>query len=424
MAIFKLSEGGWDKARRPFRSGYSGTAPAWVDNTLANFDYDAVYSDSVTASGEPDVNYEISAGSLPTGISLDQDTGALSGTPSVLESYSFTITASNPLGSVSQAFSGQTGVAPSWVDETLANITYNTAYSDGVEASGVPTPSYSISAGALPTGLSLNTSTGAITGTPTAAGDFTFTVTATNSVSSISKEFTFSTPALITGGTETTYTGYMARTFTTTGQNTLTIEGGSPVTAAVMAISGGYPGIGGSGEPNPTRESGGAAGARTISDVTFAPGTYYVNVGSATASSNIKDQPGSTTLITASGRTPGTLSGVVYGMGGGRGHSGGTRNSQNGVSGAANNYRTGSNETRGGGGGGAGWGGSNPGPFPGGSGGSGGGGPGRGPSQSPSIGSPGTPTTGSGGGGTWSGPQGAGAPGMVVIRFADTDVIT
>jgi len=424
MAIFKLSEGGWDKARRPFKSGYSGTAPAWVDNTLANFEYTNVYSDGVTASGEPDVNYEISAGSLPTGISINQDTGALSGTPSVIESYSFTITASNPLGSVSQAFSGQTGVTPAWVDETLANIIYNTAYSDGVEASGTPTPTYSITAGALPTGLALNTSSGAVTGTPTDAGDFTFTITATNAVGSISKQFTFSTPALITGGTQTTYTGYMARTFTTTGQNTLTIEGGSPVTAAVMAISGGYPGTGGPGEPNPTRESGGAAGARTISPVTFAPGTYYVNVGSATQPSNIKDQPGATTLINASGKTPGTLAGVAYGMGGGRGHSGGTRNSQNGVSGAANNYRTGSNETRGGGGGGAGWGGANPGPFPGGNGGSGGGGPGRGPSQSPSIGSPATPTTGSGGGATWSGPQGAGAPGMVVIRFADTDVIT
>lgn len=423
MAIFKLSEGGWDKARRPFRSGYSGTAPAWVDNSISSFVYNSAYTDDLSASGDPVAKYEVTAGSLPTGISLNEDTGAITGTPSVIESYSFTVTASNPLGSVSQDFSGQTGTSPVWVDETLANITYNTAYSDSVEATSTPSPSYSISAGALPTGLTLNSSTGAITGTPTAAGDFTFTVTATNAVGSISKEFTFSTPPLVTGGTETTYTGYVARSFTTTGQNTLTIEGSNPVSADVIAISGGYTGLGYWDAGNSGRESGGAAGAQTVGPVTFSPGTYYVNVGSTGGESNITDQPGSNVLITASGKTPGTLTPVSYGLGGGRGR-GATRSGRNGGAGVANNYRTGSNETRGGGGGGAGWGGGNPGPTPGGTGGSGGGGPGRGPSQSPSYGSPGTPTTGSGGGGTWSGPIGQGAPGMVIIRFADTDLIT
>ena len=38
-----------------------------------------------------------------------------------------------------------------------------------------------MTAGALPAGLALNGGTGAITGTPTAAGPFTFTVTATDS---------------------------------------------------------------------------------------------------------------------------------------------------------------------------------------------------------------------------------------------------
>jgi len=51
-----------------------------------------------------------------------------------------------------------------------------------ITASGGKAPyAYAISAGSLPPGLSLNPSTGAITGTPTAGGTFTFTVTATDS---------------------------------------------------------------------------------------------------------------------------------------------------------------------------------------------------------------------------------------------------
>jgi hypothetical protein len=52
------------------------------------------------------------------------------------------------------------------------------SYSDGVTANN--TTSYAIAAGgSLPPGLSLNTTTGAITGTPTQQGSFTFAITAT-----------------------------------------------------------------------------------------------------------------------------------------------------------------------------------------------------------------------------------------------------
>ena len=42
------------------------------------------------------------------------------------------------------------------------------------------TTTYAVTSGALPAGLTLNTSTGVISGNPTTAGVFTFTVTATN----------------------------------------------------------------------------------------------------------------------------------------------------------------------------------------------------------------------------------------------------
>jgi hypothetical protein len=53
---------------------------------------------------------------------------------------------------------------------TLAGGTVGTAYSQTVTASGGTAPyTYSITSGSLPSGLSLNTSTGAITGTPLSA---------------------------------------------------------------------------------------------------------------------------------------------------------------------------------------------------------------------------------------------------------------
>jgi len=55
-----------------------------------------------------------------------------------------------------------------------------TPYTSTITASGTPTATYTVTSGALPTGLTLNPTTGAITGTPTTPGSYTFTVTAAN----------------------------------------------------------------------------------------------------------------------------------------------------------------------------------------------------------------------------------------------------
>lgn len=64
---------------------------------------------------------------------------------------------------------------------TLPNGTVGTAYSQSVSASGGTAPyAFSVSSGALPPVLILNPGTGAITGTPTTPGTFTFSITATD----------------------------------------------------------------------------------------------------------------------------------------------------------------------------------------------------------------------------------------------------
>jgi hypothetical protein len=78
------------------------------------------------------------------------------------------------------------GITPLSLSCTLpATAQVGVAYSGSCSASNGTAPyTYSITSGALPAGLTLNTSTGAITGTPTTQGaNSSFTVTATDSES-------------------------------------------------------------------------------------------------------------------------------------------------------------------------------------------------------------------------------------------------
>lgn len=88
------------------------------------------------------------------------------------------------------------GAVPVWVTSTTLNAaTVDTIFSQTIsatDADGGSSITYAIVSGALPTGLSLNTSTGAITGTPTgSAGSYTVTISATDSGSnSVNRTFT------------------------------------------------------------------------------------------------------------------------------------------------------------------------------------------------------------------------------------------
>lgn len=93
-----------------------------------------------------------------------------------------------PNGATSQAqmahFLGPFVSNPVLVSCPLNTATFGEAYSSAVTASGgTPPYTYAIVGGSLPTGLSLNRTTGAIDGIPTAAGVFTFTVEVTDSAS-------------------------------------------------------------------------------------------------------------------------------------------------------------------------------------------------------------------------------------------------
>ena len=74
-----------------------------------------------------------------------------------------------------------------WTDEVVQSGRVGSQYADAVTAIGTPTPTYSVTSGSLPKGLTLDATTGAITGTPTTEGTFEFTISATNSVGVLAK---------------------------------------------------------------------------------------------------------------------------------------------------------------------------------------------------------------------------------------------
>ena len=80
--------------------------------------------------------------------------------------------------------------APVITTTSLPNGTTGTPYTQTLTATGSAPITWSIINGSLPAGLTLNMTTGVISGTPTASGSFTFTVQASNIVSSATQTLT------------------------------------------------------------------------------------------------------------------------------------------------------------------------------------------------------------------------------------------
>ena len=128
---------------------------------------------------------------IPSGASLTIDSGATltnEGTVTTTDGGTLTNEGTiNNSGTLTGTISGN--APPSITTTSLDDGTENTAYNATLEASGNPT-SWKITDGSLPAGLTLDESTGVISGTPTAQSTSNFTVTATNDYGSDSKEFT------------------------------------------------------------------------------------------------------------------------------------------------------------------------------------------------------------------------------------------
>lgn len=158
-------------------------SPAFLitTTTLPTATASVSYVRVITASGGA-TPYAFSSTGLPTGLSLDSNSGLISGTTTSLGTYpvSVTVTDSGALtytANYTLVVSSSGSASPSIVTSTLASATVGTPYSAALVSTGGLAPyAYSVTAGALPSGISLNTTQGTLSGTPTSSGSFSFTI--------------------------------------------------------------------------------------------------------------------------------------------------------------------------------------------------------------------------------------------------------
>jgi hypothetical protein len=151
------------------------------------------YSTTIAATDADANGYSLVSGSLPAGLTLGSN-GVISGTPTTLQTASFTIRASNSLGNTDKVFSLTVNPpAPVFTDQIInergaRNVPYQSEVAAADAGYGITSPqtAYSIFSGSLPPGLTLDTSTGIIgkntepTQAPTVIGTYQFVIRATN----------------------------------------------------------------------------------------------------------------------------------------------------------------------------------------------------------------------------------------------------
>jgi hypothetical protein len=143
------------------------------------------YSQTLTATGGTSpYSFAVTSGALPAGLTLS-GAGAITGKPTAAGTANFTVTATDAQQATGQAALSIVVAPPPTLSVTttsLPNGTMGTAYSQTLGATGgVPPYIWSLT-GSLPVGLSLNSTTGGITGTPTAVATANFTAIVTDSL--------------------------------------------------------------------------------------------------------------------------------------------------------------------------------------------------------------------------------------------------
>jgi hypothetical protein len=168
-------------------------------------------------------------GTLPAGLTLNTTTGAVTGTPTA--SGTFSVQVKDALGATSSgcAITISTSLLVSCGSVTAGEV--GVSFNSGPMTVSGGTAPYSFSVvGTLPAGLALNTTTGAVTGTPTASGSFKVQVKDALGATSTGCAITISTSLVVSCGSVTA--GEVGVSFNS---GPMTVSGGTaPYTFSVV----------------------------------------------------------------------------------------------------------------------------------------------------------------------------------------------
>jgi len=150
--------------------------PAITSAVATSGTYGAAFSYQIIATNSPT---GFNATGLPSGLNVNTSTGLISGTPTQIGMFNSTISAINAggTGSAVLALTVLPPPPPAITSSTSASGNLGLAFSYQIAATNSPT---SYGATGLPSGLSVNTLTGLISGTPAQTGSFNPTISAIN----------------------------------------------------------------------------------------------------------------------------------------------------------------------------------------------------------------------------------------------------
>jgi hypothetical protein len=190
----------------------SAPTPIQASASLPQGFVGATYSGTISSSGGvTPLSFALTGGSLPANLSLNSNSGQITGVPTATGTSSFTVTITDSALPTHQTFSVSASITISNPPQlqitttSLPNGTAATGYGTLLQAKGgIPPYTWSLVSGQLPAGLTLATesdNTGFISGNPILAGTTTFSVEVTDS--DATPQTTPPTQFTITIGSET-----------------------------------------------------------------------------------------------------------------------------------------------------------------------------------------------------------------------------